>query len=402
MAAQLTWILRFARRPVRGLAAAADRDQAGLIRDAMELLARLNPRWCGDLDYQRHAVINHHTGSRLDIITSDVQSSWGAIPDFVICDELCHWEQPDLWQSLFSSAAKKPHCLLAVLTNAGVGRGWQWRLREAARQDPAWHFSSLAEPQAPWITPDNLAEQRRLLPATVFDRLWRNLWQDTGGEFVTLAEAEACRDDSLTMQSRGTPHRTYIAAVDYAEKHDFTVGVVLHREGRRLIVDRMDVACPRPDAPVKVAWVEAWIDRIAAAFPPVTFVLDEYQLLGTIQRLESRHDIRRFAFLGGAGNHALAMNLRRLIVHRDVRWYLQCGAVDDVTLDSCLPLRVRNDLETELASLVLQQTAAGRCRIDHVHDGVHHDDRAFALGAACLHAMQNMGEDWLHIGGDFG
>jgi hypothetical protein len=58
----------------------------------------------------------------------------------------------------------------------------------------------------------------------------------------------------------------------------------------------------------------------------------------------------------------------------------------------------RDDLETELASLLLKQTAAGRCRIDHVHDGQHHDDRAFALGAACLHALDQAGNnDWMEI-----
>ena len=37
------------------------------------------------------------------MISSDVQSSWGLLPDFVICDELCHWEQPEMWFSLLSS-----------------------------------------------------------------------------------------------------------------------------------------------------------------------------------------------------------------------------------------------------------------------------------------------------------
>lgn len=191
------------------------------------------------------------TGRRvhLEIIASDVRSSWGQLPDFVICDELCHWAKPDLWYSLLSSAAKKPTCVLTVLTNAGIGRGWQWDIREAARTSPDWHFSSLQGSQAPWISDKDLAEQERLLPRPVFDRLWRNLWQHSDGEFVTLAEAEGCCDPSLTEQAAGRPGRQYFAALDYAEKIDRTVGVILHREGERLIVDRMDVVDPCPNVP---------------------------------------------------------------------------------------------------------------------------------------------------------
>ncbi len=390
MAVQIAWIILCSPHFVHGLAAAADRDQAALIRNSVQNIARLNPELCADLDIQRHAVINPATGSKLEIISSDVQSSWGALPDFVICDELCHWEKPDLWFSLFSSAAKRPNCVLAVLTNAGVGRGWQWNIREAARTRSTWYFSSLDGPQAPWIGQEWLNEQEALLPRPVFDRLWRNIWQHSDGEFVTLAEAEACRDDTLTICEQSQPHLQYIAAIDYAEKHDFTVGVVIHRDGSRIIVDRMDVVEPTPDAPVKVAWVEDWIKRVAADFHAVTFIVDEYQLVGTIQRFERTYDIRRFEFLSGRGNHALAVNLRKLILNREITWYPGCG---ELTSRSD-----RDDLETELASLVLKQSASGRCRFDHLRDGIHHDDRAFALGAACLHAVGNPTEqDWLEI-----
>ena len=390
MAVQIAWIILCSPHFVHGLAAAADRDQAALIRNAVENIARLNPELCAGLDVRRNAVINPATGSKLEIISSDVQSSWGALPDFVICDELCHWEKPDLWHSLLSSAAKRSNCILAVLTNAGVGRGWQWKIREAARTRPTWYFSSLDGPQAPWIGQEWLKEQQALLPKPVFDRLWHNVWQHSDGEFVTLAEAEACRDESLTIREQARPGIQYIAAIDYAEKHDRTVGVVIHRDGSRIVVDRMDVVEPRPEAPVKVAWVRDWITRIADNFHAVTFIADEYQLVGTIQELEHTYDIHRFQFLSGRGNHALAVNLRKLIVNREIAWYPACGALTS--------REERDDLETELASLVLKQSPSGRCRIDHLRDGTHHDDRAFALGAACLHAVDSPAEqEWLEV-----
>lgn len=107
-AVQVCWILLAARAAVSGLAAAADREQAQLIHDAIRRLARLNGHLCGDLTFTQHQVRNRRTLSRIDIISSDVASSWGQLPDFVICDELCHWTKQDLWNSLVSSAAKKP------------------------------------------------------------------------------------------------------------------------------------------------------------------------------------------------------------------------------------------------------------------------------------------------------
>ena len=152
----------------------------------------------------------------------------------------------------------------------------------------------------------------------------------------------------------------------------------------------MDVVVPRPGRPVLVQWVEDWIERTAHEFQRIRFVLDEYQLLSVIQRCSSRHDIRRFDFAGGRGNHALAMTLRNLIVHRQVCWYAGCGQLPDHDL--------RDDLETELASLLLRTSSGGRVRIDHRLDSGCHDDRAFALGAACLEEVQGaLGGDWLSL-----
>ena len=41
---------------------------------------------------------------------------------------------------------------------------------------------------------------------------------------------------------------------------------------------------------------------------------------------------------------------------------------------------------------------SGLCRIDHRRDGRHHDDRSFALGAACLHVVREPpGEEWIAV-----
>ena len=66
--------------------------------------------------------------------------------------------------------------MFVVITNAGLQDGWQWELREKIRSDPAWYFSRLEKPTASWISQATLDEQRRLLPAFAWERLWMNRW----------------------------------------------------------------------------------------------------------------------------------------------------------------------------------------------------------------------------------
>ncbi len=394
MAIQIAWILLAARTPVTGVAAAADREQAGLLLKAIRHLKHVNPTLCGDLSFVDGAVRNARTGSRLDLISSDVGSSYGILPDFVICDELSHWPGPELWYSLLSSAAKKPDCVLAVLTNAGVGRGWAWEVRENASRSKDWYFSSLDGPHAPWITQQSLDDQRAMLPPAVFERLWMNRWQHSDGEFVSLAEAEACIDPSLQRVDYGQPGVDYIASIDYAEKHDFTVGVICHLDGDRIVIDRMDVVRPSPLQPTPTVWVEHWIEQAAQQFPSIKFVLDEFQMLSVYQKFHTRYPMKRFPFLAGQGNHTLAINLRQMILQRQLAWFPGCGCyspvADALWSDGPLPTEPtdRDDLATELSSLLLKQSHSGRVRIDHKSDGLHHDDRAFALGAACLELVE--------------
>jgi hypothetical protein len=179
------------RRKLTGYGAAADRDQARLLRDAIDRLVRLNPWLSQILTVNNWNIVNEHTGSTLEILSSDAPTSYGLLPDFVIVDELTHWQKEDLWYSLISSAAKRRNCVVVVISNAGFGETWQWETREAIRQDPAWYFSRIDGPVARWITEDRLAEQRRLLPAIAYQRLWLNIW--TSGSGDALSDSEITR-----------------------------------------------------------------------------------------------------------------------------------------------------------------------------------------------------------------
>lgn len=228
LAVMVLWCLFASCRRLSGVAAAADKDQARLLRDAIARLVSLN-RWLTDvLDVQRDRIVNRHTGSELSILSSDAATSYGLTPDFIIVDELSHWPRRDLWDSLISSAAKRARCMVVVISNAGYGETWQWQTHEAIRADPAWYFSRLDGPHASWITPDRLAEQKRLLPAIAYERLWLNRWTAGAGDALDADDIAAAV--TLAPPPAG-PERgwTYVAGLDIGLTRDSTALAIIGR-----------------------------------------------------------------------------------------------------------------------------------------------------------------------------
>jgi phage terminase large subunit-like protein len=213
-------------KPLSGILAACDTDQAAIVKDSVSRIIASNP-WLKDyISVQAAAIVNEHTGSVCKVISSDAPSSYGALPSFVIYDEVAHAAKRDLFDSLLSAAAKKGSCLFAVITNAGFQDSWVWTVREAVRNDPAWYFSRLDGPKAKWITPDRLAEQRRLLPDVTYRRLWLNEWSGGSGDAVFPADLLA----ALTMRGpmlASEPGWAFVSGLDLSVSRDATALVTL-------------------------------------------------------------------------------------------------------------------------------------------------------------------------------
>lgn len=325
IAVMVSWVLFAARRPVRGIVAAADRDQAGLLRQAVETLLRSN-RWLAEfLEMREGRVVNPHTGSSLQIISSDVGSSYGHLADFVICEELTHWSDRALWDSLFSTAGKRKHCLLLVVTNAGVRDSWQFELREGARTEPGWVFRRLDGPVASWITDKQLQEQARLLPSVAYRRLWLNEWSDGPGDALT--EDVIRRALTLPGPQRAQDGFAYAAGLDLGISRDASALVVVgksvgrvehvlqeplepepigieaardlgflpsrkkrqetvfHRGTGRLHVARVDVWKPSKGQQVDLEEIEHTIRALHAEFELQVVACDPYQAAYLMQRL---------------------------------------------------------------------------------------------------------------------
>lgn len=227
------WALAFSQRPVFAVASAQDLDQSLLLRKCIVRLLALNKWLAGPLKVLSFSIVNQKTKSTLEFLSGDPSSSWGQTLDLLICDEFCAWNASqgsrEVWVSLASAMAKRPSCVCIITSNAGSTHQWQWPIRESIRQDPAWHFSSQPGSVASWITPAVLEEQRRLLPAGAYERLWENQWISSDESALNVADVQAC----CTLAGPCEPRQdcVYAAGVDLSTRTNYSALTVVGKAG---------------------------------------------------------------------------------------------------------------------------------------------------------------------------
>jgi hypothetical protein len=389
------WALAFAARPIRGYCYAADKDQAALLKAAMETLVRLNP-WLGEiLTVEAHRVVNTAAGhpgngGTLTIEASDVGSSYGILPDLIVADELVHWQgDGSLWHSLLSSAAKRSNCLMVIISNAGFADSWQWSVREAARTDLAWLFSRLDGPCASWLTPERLAEQRRMLPAVAYARLWENQWSSGGGDALREEDVRAAFADDLQPMKGTEPGWLFVAGVDLGLTRDCSAVVVLGvpaggRAGRiRLAHNRL--WRPTLGRKIDLTEVERHILSLDAQYNLETVAFDPWQAESMAQRLEADSGHRRRNALRQRFSNKpwmreippTAANLRD-----QATLIIESFADRRLQLYDCEPLR------HDLLKLRVEEKSYG-LRLVSPRDGTGHGDTfsAFALALLVAHEL---------------
>lgn len=356
----------------RSYAFAADRDQAGLLLDAVNGFASRTPEIAGALKIDAARVANTRSGATLSIMSSDDASAWGLKPYVTIADELAQWPTTTgprrLWRALFSALVKVPESRLVCLTSSGDPAHWSHGvLTRALEQPDRWRVSQTPGP-LPWIDPHDLAEQQHELPEWEYARLHLNEWTAADDRVASLDDIKACAvlDGPLAPDDRWQ----YVVAVDLSSKRDNTVVVVAHaepvlREGstaaHKIVLDRMEVWTPRRAEPVVLTEVEAAIHHAAVSFR-APIVCDPWQALSMIERLRERgHLISEFTFSAQSVGR-LANTLHVLLREQQL-----AIPKDEALID-------------ELANVRLKETAPGVVRLDH--DSDKHDDRAVTLAMA--------------------
>jgi Phage Terminase len=382
-----SWCLFASRKQLSGVVCAVDRDQAALDRDHVGKLVSLNP-WLGQvLDVQQWRVVNRHTGSEMEIMASDVASSYGLLVDFAICDEVSLWPKRDLFDSILSSAAKRSSCLLLCIGNAGFRDSWVWELREAIRQDPRWYFSRLEGPIASWITEVNLAEQRKLLPGVAFDRLWMNTWVSAGGDALSAEVIARAFNPQLRPHTVAEPGFEYVCGCDLGVSRDASALCVLgirrsHDGHGKIYLAATRVWRPTKGSKVDLQKVEDAIVLLHEAYNFREFAYDSWQMSHMASRLQSGNfgkvvrGADRKTRLPMVEVPPTGQNLQRIAT-----------AVIECFNDGRITLYEDADLRRDLTRLRVEERPYG-FRLVSPHDELGHGDLGTAFSLAMLAASE--------------
>jgi phage terminase large subunit-like protein len=239
IAVMVVWALFASSLRIEGCVAAGDKDQAAKILDAVRNLLDCN-RWLTRyLQINKWTVRNTATGAKCDVWACDAAGNYGDARDFIVVDELTHWDKEkhhEHWIVLQTTAPKRAWCMFVVIANAGLGEGrsWQWRAMDHARKSQdtpdedghRWYFRSLDSSAASWIRPKDLAEVRRSLPPAAYLRLHRNIWSRGEGDALDPNWVEgAIKREKPILEP--LPGFSYILGLDASISSDHTSTVII-------------------------------------------------------------------------------------------------------------------------------------------------------------------------------
>lgn len=348
IAAMVTWLLFAADRKVTGIATAADKDQAKLLRDGIDTVVRLNPWLSEILTVNKYGVYNVQTGSELQIIATDDGSAYGHTVDFIICDELTHWDSEEMFTAAFSTAAKRPTCLFVIISNAGMAKGlelpdmdgvelggsWHWRIREAARKSEDWFFQRLDGAVASWITEKTLADQRTVLTGKSYARLWLNQWQTEGGEGLSMEDVMACCVRPGPIEKNRGEFVAICGGLDLAQTHHHAAFVAIGCDiGRQRLV-LVETQRWRPadfdGGRISLTTVENDVMEICKRLGLAGIVYDPWQCERSAEELE-RRGIKTFRYPPNPKNgHEMAKEVLHSFRVRDVELYPEPTLLKDL------------------------------------------------------------------------
>lgn len=347
----------------------ADSEQGSLALDAVAAFASRSP-WIGSrVEIQNRRVVATATGATLDVLAADAAGAWGLRPRAVFVDELAQW--PDtpaprrLWEALSTAVAKRSDASLVVLTTAGDPAHFAARILDSARTSDLWRVNEVPGP-SPWADAARLEEQKSRLTESAYARLFENRWMASEDRLTTLGAVRECVGHEGPLgYVRGVD---YLIALDLGLKRDRTVAVVAHKDGNRIVLDRIEVWKGSRIRPVQIEAVEEWIAQASDSYGRARIVADPWQSIGLLQRLRAKGlKAEEFAFTQSSVGR-LASTLYGVIRDRNLL------IPDDP------------DLIDELAHVRLVEKSPGVFRMDH--DPGRHDDRAVALALAATSLLQ--------------
>ena len=324
LAVVIAWLVAFPTRPFYGQIGAADRGQAGIVRDRLSDLLFYNP-WLNDkmelIGNEIRSKVLRQNGKPLaliDIESSDVTGSHGGTPDILIVNELSHITRFEFAETMLDNADGVAQGMVLIATNAGYKntKPWQWRC--AAIASPEWAVHLLSE-AAPWHTNKTLQEARKRNTKSRFARLWKGEWVAGGGDVFDEVDIDAifCLEypDVFVPQ----PGWDYIAGLDLGITNDHAGFVIMgvNQKIRKIRLAYMKRWDPRDtDGEVDLQDVENTLLAMCLSFRTICLFYDPHQAVFMAQRARKKITVREMTFSSGKNLTEMASALKQAVESR--------------------------------------------------------------------------------------
>lgn len=229
----ILWLVAFPERPFYIQVAAADKEQASIVKKRIVNLIHYNSWLENYVDLVQWGVRSKKklTGSNspmssLDIMSSHIEAAHGGTPDLLIINELSHVRKWEFVENLMHNASGVPRGMVIIATNAGFKgtKAEVWR-NNATNPNNNWVMHCWSKP-APWHSEEFIADEKRRSTPSQFNRLWKGRWASGKGDALDEEDIEKCFEDLDGLSDPETGW-IYIAGLDLSIKNDRTGLVVL-------------------------------------------------------------------------------------------------------------------------------------------------------------------------------
>ena len=236
--------------------AAADRDQAGKVFQAMVAMLEQDPELAADVEIvpSQKRIVHRKSGSFCKAISAEAYSKHGFNASVVIYDELHCAPNRDLYDVLVTSQGGRLEPLMIVISTAGYDRHsilWELyahaqKVKEQPSLDPTflpiiyeapseadWTDERVWKKANPALGDFRSLEDMRILcqraqqiPAQemTFRQLYLNQWTESSARWIALAEWDACRVPLDRASLRG---RRCFVGMDLSSTKDLTALVAV-------------------------------------------------------------------------------------------------------------------------------------------------------------------------------
>jgi phage terminase large subunit-like protein len=336
---ELTVVLLFGGRNSEGYCLANDQEQAQsrvfeAIKRIIEATSFLKAEARITADRIVFPALDNAT---IITVASDAASAAGGAPTISCFDEIWGFRSERayrLWDEMISTPTRRISCRL-VVTYAGF-EGESLLLKELYDRGKAqpevapdlyagngillyWTH----RPQAPWQTEAWLADMRRSLRPTQFQRMIENRWAQSESPFIDMALFDLCVDPEMrpVVTDRSMP---VYAAVDASIRRDSTALVAVMWSARQQRVRLLNhrIIQPTADQPIDF---EAEVEQVILDWNKRYFLkcvmYDPYQMIASAQRLR-REGVNMQEYSQTMPNLTLSsQNLFDLIKGRNITLY---------------------------------------------------------------------------------